>query len=603
VLNFAMDAGLSSKPPSTGPVRKTSSRAKSVVSEGREKTLTEAWSDGEGPDVEEVRKQDAAPVAPRKKYIRSEKKIVSVEDVDAEIARLKAPPRVLTREDFQREYDLPHEGDNPHRFRKNTVRPEALKNLFGARYGDVGRAGFCWLNCKVPEVFARVKFLHPILYQHAPGEIPNNVKVKFAEGVTFEYEEGAGFVDWCAFGAETNERQRSRYKQDLAKLLALRKTFEGKIVVDVRGKEWRAIKLEPGVAGAPTASAALGKSVKSVGLEPANTKSCLGETGDCDGNFESGMGSGVCVQGSVRDHSEGLVGWRKKQVLERLCELEGLIGVVHLELKAFVLKRVSCLERVDVARSKCKQTKCLVDSCKHQIQQKTIRIKMLEDEGASSDREKIKMEGIQEQLEEEEAQMVTDEDALHLAEVELQSVEAVLEGRQKQFNALAAENFQLKRGNSNASFWPRPMVYSQDVSTSPLGFIDDCRSIAIGVCCLCLFPFPQNDIVVSSCRHLYHPFCASVVFANSCKCLAKGCGEVPHPEWYNSFGWGEADAEMRDRSSMLGIAEERSRILHARADHAKALLPANGELKVASFFFSFLLKFVGLCLGFRVAFL
>jgi len=69
--------------------------------------------------------------------------------------------------------------------------------------------------------------------------------------------------------------------------------------------------------------------------------------------------------------------------------------------------------------------------------------------------------------------------------------------------------------------------------------------------------------------------------------LAKGCGEVPHPEWYNSFGWGEANAEMRDRSSMLGIAEERSRILHARADHAKALLPANGELKVASFSFLF----------------
>ena len=160
---------------------------------------------------------------------------------------MKAPPRVLTREDFQREYGLPHEGDNLHRFRKNTVQPEVLKKLFGARYGDLGRAGFCWLNCKIPEVVAQVKFLHPILYQYGTGEIPNNVKVKFAEGVTFEYEEGASFVDWCAFGAETNERQRSRYKQDVAKLLALRKTFEGKTSVDVWGKEWRSIKLELGV--------------------------------------------------------------------------------------------------------------------------------------------------------------------------------------------------------------------------------------------------------------------------------------------------------------------------------------------------------------------
>ena len=101
-----------------------------------------------------------------------------------------------------------------------------------------------------------------------------------------------------------------------------------------------------------------------------------------------------------------------------------------------------------------------MENCKNQIHQKSIRIKLLEDEGASSDREKIKMEGIQEQLVEEEAQMSKDLEELQVAELELQSLEAFLEGRQKQFDALAAENFQLKRGNSNASFWPRPMVYS-----------------------------------------------------------------------------------------------------------------------------------------------
>ena len=93
------------------------------------------------------------------------------------------------------------------------------------------------------------------------------------------------------------------------------------MVVHVRGNEWRAIKLEPGVAGAPVARASL--QGKKEGLELAITKSCLGETKDRDGNFESGMGSGVCVQGSVRDHSEHLVGWRKKLVLERLQELGG----------------------------------------------------------------------------------------------------------------------------------------------------------------------------------------------------------------------------------------------------------------------------------------
>ena len=41
------------------------------------------------------------------------------------------------------------------------------------------------------------------------------------------------------------------------------------------------------------------------------------------------------------------------------------------------------------------------------------------------------MEGIQEQLVEEEAQMSKDLEELQIAELELQSVEAVLEGRQK----------------------------------------------------------------------------------------------------------------------------------------------------------------------------
>ena len=81
---------------------------------------------------------------------------------------------------------------------------------------------------------------------------------------------------------------------------------------------------------------------------------------------------------------------------------------------------------------------------------------------------------------------------------------------------------------------------------------------------------------VASCRQLYHPFCASVLFVNSSKCLVKGCGEFPHPDWYNSFGWGEPTAEMRDRASMLGLAKERGQILHARADLAKAMLPAAG---------------------------
>ena len=117
---------------------KSTSKGKSIVCEGREKASTEATLNHEDGDQEEIRKEEERATTAKKKEGRLEKKFQSVEDVDAEIARLKAPPRTLTREDFKQEYGLPDVGDNPYCFRKNTVRPEALKNLFGVRYGDCG---------------------------------------------------------------------------------------------------------------------------------------------------------------------------------------------------------------------------------------------------------------------------------------------------------------------------------------------------------------------------------------------------------------------------------------------------------------------------------
>ena len=72
----------------------------------------------------------------------------------------------------------------------------------------------------------------------------------------------------------------------------------------MRAKEWRNIKVELGTkAQTPQPTVAITRVPLETKKEhdAAITKSCLRETRDCDGNFESGMGSGVCVQGSLRD--------------------------------------------------------------------------------------------------------------------------------------------------------------------------------------------------------------------------------------------------------------------------------------------------------------
>lgn len=226
-------------------------------------------------------------------------RIERIDQVDAEIARLRQPPRALTREDFQREYPtLASDGDNPHRFRKGRVSPGLLKEMFGEPYGDGGRQGYGWAGCKDAGVVKRIQYLHPILYQHPPSEIPPYLKIHFAEGVAVEFDEGKGKVDWCAFGADTNKRQVNRYEQSVQKLLALRKTLEGDKPLEVRGREWAKIKVEPGVRGeSPTWSSGVRRGDR-MG-EEGRTKSRLGETSDCGGLFESGMGSGVCVEGGT----------------------------------------------------------------------------------------------------------------------------------------------------------------------------------------------------------------------------------------------------------------------------------------------------------------
>ena len=119
------------------------------------------------------------------------------------------------------------------------------------------------------------------------------------------------------------------------------------------------------------------------------------------------------------------------------------------------------------------------------------------------------------------------------------------------------------------------MVYSpEDPPLPSCDFGDDSKFFRITACSLCSFPFPHNDIVVSSCKHLYHPFCASVVFSRNSKCMAEGCQDFSHPEWHRSFGWREPDAKLSERESTLGLAEERRRIMKERIEQARSKLPA-----------------------------
>ena len=109
-----------------------------------------------------------------------------------------------------------------------------------------------------------------------------------------------------------------------------------------------------------------------------------------------------------------------------------------------------------------------------------------------------------------------------------------------QCSALANQFLSLKRKGSGFILKPHPLVYpSEPVDRKP-NFIQ----INPYVCCKGLFP--HNDIVVSSCRHLYHPWYVPNYFKLHSKCYETSCEARMSLEWHLSFGFGKFDKDMKE---------------------------------------------------------
>lgn len=530
----------------------------------------EAYSDEERDHCAE--EEDSVIADSRKKApakVKKSKIFQSAEDVDAEIANLKPPPRKLSREDFAEEYSLCDEStENPHRYRKNSLPAKLVRKYFGEPVGDSGRGGYSWQQCEHAQMRARIKKLHPIMYQHGPHEVPALLKVHFAEGVAMEFEKGEKEVNWCLFGEETNKRQRNRYDLDVKKLQKFKTTLQTSTKSgEMKGLQWRSIKLEPSTT---PVKVKLQGGLGSSKAAPLLSRSKLGETGG-----ESVVSADV---GGPELH-RGSLNLSKANAAERQVEVESLMSVVHMEGEVLKIQQKEAELTLEKCQWRKRETECLVGTFKGQQEVKGKLIEDMKSLGVDVGRELIKLEMLEEQLASEEKNLIEANFNLQRAETTLATLAQKILCHRLEFDALVAQSWSLKRGRIDCSFCPRPAIYAP-MEENPLeltSFSAETSFLGITVCSLCSFPFPHNDIIVSSCRHLYHPFCASVVFSNTNKCMAVGCKAMSHPEWHRSFGWGEPGPELVERALMLGLAEERKKILQDRSDAAKARCPHFGE--------------------------
>lgn len=131
-----------------------------------------------------------------------------------------------------------------------------------------------------------------------------------------------------------------------------------------------------------------------------------------------------------------------------------------------------------------------------------------------------------------------------------------------QKSLLAKQLSNLRSGRPGLALHPHPMCNSLENELA------DSDSIKLTNCVLCDCPFAYNDILVCSCRHVYHPWCAVSWFSTSVKCVEKSC-TVVHPDWFKSFGFGELPISLEEKADALDCDLQRKLALAERSAAAK----------------------------------
>jgi hypothetical protein len=127
-----------------------------------------------------------------------------------------------------------------------------------------------------------------------------------------------------------------------------------------------------------------------------------------------------------------------------------------------------------------------------------------------------------------------------------------------------------------------PLVQEDDVTV---------KLVAVSTCVLCSFSFPNADIIVAPCLHVYHPWCASVVFGKGNRCALKTCDAYVHPSWHQSFGWGNPSEDMVKEAGKIDLDGRLKVLMQDREDRVK-----EGRVMGMDSYFSFASDCQVLCL-------
>jgi hypothetical protein len=112
-------------------------------------------------------------------------------------------------------------------------------------------------------------------------------------------------------------------------------------------------------------------------------------------------------------------------------------------------------------------------------------------------------------------------------EVDIEVVRRELEQVRRHKDAVV-EHIRLMKEGGGVANWLKPYLHPE-VPEDGIGVFE------LEACSFCNRWYTAFDVVMSSCKHFYHPFCVAKLVETQILCVI--CKEQFHPVWWRSFGF------------------------------------------------------------------
>lgn len=130
-------------------------------------------------------------------------------------------------------------------------------------------------------------------------------------------------------------------------------------------------------------------------------------------------------------------------------------------------------------------------------------------------------------------------------EVDIGIVQRELKEVRRHKDAVADEIGKMRSGLGVAC-WPKPCLHPDRLE-------DEGGLLELQPCSFCNKWYNSFDAVISSCKHMYHPFCISKLVDTQNSCVS--CNKPFDPAWLASFGFKPARPPTEDNDLKLEMAK------------------------------------------------